>query len=135
MVLSYVAVALVETSKMSLLGCQSSEEAIRCLVSVSSKFEVHIMKKSAVVFQTTEETDDLIAQMAIEMWMKAGSLLMPGDKFSLQHHHHRDHLQKQLPPPPAASLPHKEANFPMAPQIKIDDEEVSESARGKTIEQ
>lgn len=44
-VMVYVATALVETSKMSLLGCHTSSEAIRCLVSKS------------------EDTDDIIAQL------------------------------------------------------------------------
>ena len=33
--LVYVAVALVDTSKVALLGCQTTKEALRCLVSVS----------------------------------------------------------------------------------------------------
>lgn len=32
--LIYVAVALVDTSKVALLGCQTTREAMRCLVSV-----------------------------------------------------------------------------------------------------
>ena len=34
LILVYVAVALVETSKMALLQCQTTKEGIRCLVSV-----------------------------------------------------------------------------------------------------
>jgi hypothetical protein len=39
-ILVYVAVALVETSKMALMQCQTANEAIRCLVSVGDLVNV-----------------------------------------------------------------------------------------------
>merc|ERR1739848_397183 len=53
-ILVFAAVSLIESCKMALLTCQTSQEAIRCLTA------------------TSEETDEMIAQTAIEMWIDDG---------------------------------------------------------------
>lgn len=53
-ILVFAAVALIESCKMALLTCQTSQEAVRCLTA------------------TSEETDEMIAQTAIEMWIDDG---------------------------------------------------------------
>ncbi len=39
-ILVFVAVALVDCTKMALQGCQTSQEAVRCLISVKKEFEL-----------------------------------------------------------------------------------------------
>lgn len=101
-VLVFVALSLVECTKMSLLGCHTAQEAIRYLVS------------------TSEETDDVIAQKGIELWVIDGSHLMPGD-------HKKDRplsasleVQQPIMDDQGSNLA-----FPMATEIKVADEDDS----------
>ena len=81
LILVYVAVALVETSKMALLQCQTTKEGIRCLVSVCRVTPACVLFLILLTLtQTSQETDDLVAQKALEMWVQDGSHLNAGEK-------------------------------------------------------
>ncbi len=82
-ILVHVAIALVETTRMALMQCQTAQEGIRCLVSVSERastvrIETEFVQKYRS--QTSQETDDIIAQKAVDSWSADGCHLLPGDK-------------------------------------------------------
>lgn len=58
-VLAFVAVALIESSRVSLMACSSSDEVIKCLSSIS------------------DESAEVIAQKGIDLWLKNGGQLLP----------------------------------------------------------
>lgn len=115
-VLVYVATALVETSKMALLGCQTPKEAIRCLVSVIEIKQILQIDINLLCFQTSEETDELIVQKSIELWAQEGSHLLPGG-ITADNKHHRS-ISATLSNASAKIQPTEE-KFHMASEIRI----------------
>ncbi|TRY75284.1 hypothetical protein TCAL_00688 [Tigriopus californicus] len=84
-ILIYLAIQLIETTKTALFGCQTPKEAIRCLTS------------------TSEQTDEIMAQKAVEQWGLDGHQLLPGDGSKHHHHHHHHHHSQSRHP--SGSLP------------------------------
>lgn len=119
-ILVFAAVSLVETSKMALQGCQTSQEAIRCLKTVRNIFfsilEFTKKLKDFTFEQTSEETDEIIAQNAIEMWMDDGCHIQAGN-FKSKMIISETAGQKQID----VFTDFIEPNFPMATMIRIND--------------
>ena len=92
-ILAYVGFALIESTKLALQNCQTTQEAI------------------LFVKQTSEEIDEKIAQDAIDLWIDDGSQILPGDKQTLKKLGERQQID--------SSVNLIEPNFKMATMIKI----------------
>jgi hypothetical protein len=71
--------------------------------------------------QTSEETDDMIAQKAIEAWAQEGSQLLPGG-ITAEKHHKALTSSYSVAAAAAVSSVQSSASFRMATVIKIADE-------------
>ena len=67
-----------------------------------------------LLFQTSEETDEIIAQNAIEMWMDDGCHLYPGDKSQLKVNEKPEQICD-------FNTDFIEPNFPMTTLIRINE--------------